>query len=339
MNRLQSFVGALLEHEGALVEAIEPEGLEVLSPPALRQALELPEWSRLGFGPQMPANAQRISLESDWMERLAGLLGERGRWARRVLRIDNPPPGHPERVLQHGLELLNATYSLQQVRATWTRYWVASFRYTAVSDEQRRGILRLGFNLANGAILDGMLDALLAKLPIASAPTELPPPGIELPAIWEQRRLVQILRRTLPARVRHELQPFLSSMRRRLDRDLDRLHGYHSDLRREALERLAKAAGTRDAGDKQARERLRLQAVADEYRAKVNDLKGKYAVKVELAWIQTLELVMPVQRFDLTIKRRKGERAFTLDWNPLARRPRAGAVRAQLHLGAAAGGV
>ena len=43
-------------------------------------------------------------------------------------------------------------------------------------------------------------------------------------------------------------------------------------------------------------------------------------MKVELEWIQTLEIVAPVQRFDLTIRRRKGERRFALDWNALARR-------------------
>jgi predicted RNA-binding Zn-ribbon protein involved in translation (DUF1610 family) len=41
---------------------------------------------------------------------------------------------------------------------------------------------------------------------------------------------------------------------------------------------------------------------------------------VTLEWVQTLELVMPVQRFAVLIKRRKGERLLTLDWNPLARR-------------------
>ena len=39
-------------------------------------------------------------------------------------------------------------------------------------------------------------------------------------------------------------------------------------------------------------------------------------MKVELVWVQTLELLMPVQRFSILIKRRKGERLMTLDWNP-----------------------
>jgi hypothetical protein len=36
--------------------------------------------------------------------------------------------------------------------------------------------------------------------------------------------------------------------------------------------------------------------------------------------VQTLELVMPVRRFAVRIRRRKAERVIHLDWNPLTRR-------------------
>ena len=55
-GRMQNFVAALLRHEGALVETIEPEGLEVLAPPPVRDALGIEEFSRLGFGGAMPAS-------------------------------------------------------------------------------------------------------------------------------------------------------------------------------------------------------------------------------------------------------------------------------------------
>jgi len=41
---------------------------------------------------------------------------------------------------------------------------------------------------------------------------------------------------------------------------------------------------------------------------------------VSVEWAQTLELVMPVQRFTVQVRRRKAEREICLDWNPLARR-------------------
>jgi hypothetical protein len=323
LNQLQQFVATLLEKTGAVVEVIEPEGLEVLAPPPLQQALQLPEWARLGFGAELPAQAQRVSLESDWMERLAGLLGEHGRWTRRVLNPDNPPPGSPERILQHSLELLNATYRLQGVQPAWTCYQILRFRYTAISDEKRDGILELGFNLANGATLDGMLPDLLAGSEALEALPE-PPAGTVFSLPWERPQFTAILERSLPPRVRHQLEPFFKGMYRRQERDLQRLYEYHHDLRRETLERLAALAARGELTEKQqaeqARERQRLEAITREYQAKVNDLRQKYAMKVELEWIQTLELVMPVQRLEVLIKRRKGERRFTLDWNPLTRK-------------------
>lgn len=322
MNRLQQFVAELLEQEGAAVEPIEPEGLEVLLPPALQQALDAPEMARLGFGPDLPPRARRIGLESDWMERLAGLLDDRGRRLERTLAPDNPPPGDPPRLLQHTLELVNATYRLQSVQPAWTRYAVLSFRYTAVSDEKRDGLIQLGFNLSTGATLDGMLEKCLAAA--GETGDAAVPAGIQLPEPWDQTKLESILRRTLPLRVRQRLEPFLRGMYRRQERDLERLHHYHDDLRREALERLSALPKTGALSDKQQadqqRERLRLEAIGREYQAKVADLRQKYAMNVTVEWVQTLELVVPVQRFEILLRRRKGERLFYLDWNPLAHR-------------------
>jgi len=105
---------------------------------------------------------------------------------------------------------------------------------------------------------------------------------------------------------------------------LQRLFAYCQDLRHEAATRLAALNARGELTEKQqgeqARERQRLEAIAREYQAKITDVRQKYAMKVELAWLQTLELVMPTQRFTVRIKRRKRERRFMLDWNPLARK-------------------
>jgi len=111
VNQLQQFFTKLLEASGAAVEVIDPEGLEVLAPLPVRQALGLPEWARLGFGAELPDHAQRITLESQMMESaVGGLLGERGRHARRILTPANPPLVGPERILEQNLDLRNATY-------------------------------------------------------------------------------------------------------------------------------------------------------------------------------------------------------------------------------------
>jgi hypothetical protein len=98
---------------------------------------------------------------------------------------------------------------------------------------------------------------------------------------------------------------------------LDRLHGYHNDLHREASRRAAQLG----AGDTAIqRETLRMAAIAQDYRAKLDDLAHKYALRITVDWVQTLELVMPVHRLTVQIRRRKAERVMALDWNTLARR-------------------
>src|SRR5271166_4407895 len=84
-GRLGDFTANLLRHQGALVETIEPDGLEVLATPEVQQALGVGELVRLGFGTSLPRAATRVGLEGDWLDRFARLLGPQGRWSRTVL--------------------------------------------------------------------------------------------------------------------------------------------------------------------------------------------------------------------------------------------------------------
>jgi hypothetical protein len=317
-NSFRDFAARLLEYDGALVELIEPEGLEVLAPAPLARKLQIPELARFGFAAELPSNAERVSLESDWLERFGHLLGERGQAARVTLPVELPQLANPERIVEHTLSLQNAVYRLISVTPAWTRYLVMLFRVTAFSDEKREGMVKLGFNLANGSTLDAIVDELLSSAIEMAGMKDAPPTNAQLPPDWAQAQLKSRGARALPERVEAHLAPFLNGMQRRLERDLARVHDYFDGLRAESLLRLRKQGAS--AETESARERLRLEAIAREYEAKVADLQQKYALRVEVAWNQTLEVVMPVQRIAILIRRRKGERQLMLDWNPLARK-------------------
>jgi hypothetical protein len=314
-GRLREFAVGVLAEAGALVERLEPEGLEALLPAPVQQALQTPDWLRLGFATELPPEAQRVSLESDWLTRLGGLLGERGRRATCVLPMVLPPLPHPERLLEHGLILHNAVYRLAGVRPAWTRYRLLVCRYIAISDEKREGIITFGMNLTSGSALDPFVDVLLAAVTDdTSTQAATVPSDVELPPDWTVARLHTCLTRALPARVGAHLHPFISGMQRRLDRDLAQVFEYYSGLRQESWQRLQRP------GADAAREQLRLEAAEREYHAKVADLRQKYALRVTVELSQTLELIMPVQRLTLLVRRRKGERQIAMDWNPLARK-------------------
>ncbi|WP_428485603.1 hypothetical protein [Rhodopila sp.] len=315
-GRMQEFAEALLRQQGALVEPIEPEGLEVLAPPEVQHALGVGELARLGFGTTLPPAAQRVGMESDWLDRFARLLGPQGRRSRRVLPLTGKAPGDPERVLEHELVLDNATFRLLEVTPAWTRYLVMDFRASAVSDDKRDFMLRVGINMATGALPDTVLTA-IGPLIDHEETTLIMPDNADPPAIWDRTRVLGVLARALPARLDAALGPFVKGLRRRLGRDQDRLHQYHNDLYCDALRR---AAVLPEGDPKRAREEQRAAAIEREYRAKLDDLARQYATRVTIEWVQTLELIMPVHRFAVQIRRRKADRTIHLDWNPLARR-------------------
>lgn len=320
-GRMQRFAAALLRHQGALVEAIRPEGLEVLSPPPVQRALQVGELSRFGFGTRLPPQAQRVGLEGDWLDRFNQLLGPQGRWTRRVLTAPSKAPGDPERLLEHELLLDNATFRLLDVVPAWTRYLVLDFRASAVSDEKRDFMLRLGVNLATGALPDAVLTALSPALdapePGEGAAEPMTPDDAELPAMWDRARVLGLLARALQPRLDAALGPFATGLRRRLGRDQGRLHGYYNDLYQQAMRR---AQAFPEDDPRRHREQQRTDVIGREYGAKIEDLARQYATRVTVEWVQTLELVMPVHRFAVQIRRRKVDRTIFLDWNPTARK-------------------
>src|SRR5260370_38911596 len=239
MGELREFVAEVLERRGPAVEAVEPDGLEVLAPEPLRKALGWCELARLGFGAQRPEQAIPVALEGDWLDRFGALLGDDGRWSERQLSGGPASCGDPQRILEQGLDLSNAVWRLNGVTATFTRCLVLASRYTALSDEKREGLVWLGFNVATGAVIDDIAARLRRLLP-HEADWQTPDPEVRAAPDggWDGATLESRVRPALDARVRSQLAPFLRSMLRRLERDRDRVHGYHDDLRRTPLERL-----------------------------------------------------------------------------------------------------
>jgi hypothetical protein len=324
MSELQDFVADLLERKGAVVEALDPYGLEVLAPAPLQKAMGWPELARLGFGPERAHGAVPIGLEGDWLDRFGALLEDEGRWSERAARpaVAVLAPSDPERLLDRALDLPNAVWRFQGMTATWTRCLMLAFRYTAVSDEKREGLIWLGFNLGTGAVVSDVLGRLrpaLAQMPDWQAPDQATRlaagPG------WSAAALEARVRPLLDQQLRDSMEPFLRAMRRRLERDRNRVHAYHDDLRSSSLKRLAaltRAEGDRAEADRR-RETLRVEAIEREYRAKLDDLRHNYALRVTVEWVQALDLYVPVQRFEVLIRRRKGERVLRLDWHPLVK--------------------
>jgi hypothetical protein len=119
MSELRDFVAELMESKGAVVEALDPDGLEVLAPAPLQKAMGWPELARLGFGNERTQGAIGIGLEGDWLERFGAQLGDKGRWSQREGRpaAAVPAPSDPERLL--GRAVLSPAWA--PFPAAWAR--------------------------------------------------------------------------------------------------------------------------------------------------------------------------------------------------------------------------
>src|SRR5262249_1889299 len=179
---------------------------------------------------------------------------------------------------------------------------------------KREGIVKIGLNLNQGSSIDSFVDELLSLAMKPEAMSAVAPATKDLPVEWTPARLKSYINRALPPRIHDHLHLFLQGMQRRMDRDLARVFDYYEGMQRESLLKLKKQKVD------SSRERLRIEAAAREYQAKVVDLKQKYDLSVTVELSQVVEIVSPVQRINLLIKRRKGERKLSLDWNPLVRK-------------------
>ena len=213
-------------------------------------------------------------------------------------------------------------WRLQGLSATSTRCRVLIFRYTAWSDEKHEGMLRLGLNLGTGAVVDEVMARLwplLAQERQWQAPEEsqrlAAGPGEDSKLL--ESRVSSLLKH----HVQHALEPFMRGMRHRLQRDRDRVHAYFDTMRSASLKRLS-ALSTTPGGKSEAdsqREMLRVATFEREYHSKLDDLRRNYALRVKVEWVQMLDLYLPVQRFEVVIRRRKAERPIQLDWHPSVR--------------------
>ncbi len=317
MSDLRDLLARTLAAQGALVEPIDPEGLEICAPPEVQEALSLPEWCRVGFGAVLPEQAVRISFESDWAQRLMDMLGRRGTYVTLELgpKETRAPEADLERDLARTLILENATYRLQEIVPSASVYFLLVYHLTSTSDDKREEIIHLCLNESNGAMANHWVGALLARLREDGAAPAAEPVQAELPLAFSGQRVRELAERMLPPLVRGRLAPFVAGMERRMARDLERLHAYYSDLRAEAATWLEDRKRRGD--DKEVLDggRARIEAIEREYHAKVADLHRKYAMTVEVRLMQALRVRLPVYRAHIALLRRKGVRKLHLDWS------------------------
>ena len=305
MAALSEFTAHLLAEYGAVVEPIG-EGLEVLLPAEVARVLEIPEHANLSFLGERREGFS-VSYDSDILKKMAGLMGDRGKFAAVALGPSSVKLEKLEDRLGDKLVFHNAVFHVEHKEEKPISYLLGYSKYSVRSDDRQEGIvgcvineLNLSVQIATSWLLD--LVANEAEEPSGQAERE----GSErvLKAFWQAQLKI----------VNEALSEFLISMERRMNRDIRRVHDYYQTLIDEHRQVLAKKLTARGENE---RAESKIEAIERELNGKIQDVVGKFSIDLQLEPISfiRIETISPI--FWLSVRRRKGARQFPLTYNPV----------------------
>jgi hypothetical protein len=312
---LLHFTCHLFEHCGAAVEADE-EGVEVLLPPELATRLGVGEHVRFRFAPQdrngagvLPADEQLITYGSPALEKVLSLVADRGTVAAVELKglyLKQAAPG-PE--IERLFQPLNARGRFVSASTAIVPYGVFNFRYTAVSDEKKEGLVSVALNFKSLAEVGGIAH----RWHEAEWQERAIPEGA-LAFTHPVEKTYQQACRLTQRHITITLSEFHHSRERRLGRDIQRLEEYYLGIAQEIRTRLRKKGL---GGEEAEREEAKATAAERELKLKIRDLEDKYAVRVQVTFVSLLYVELPVLTARVSYQRRQAFRELDFFWNPL----------------------
>lgn len=306
---LKEFVLHLLEAKGGVWEEADG-GCEVLLPPELAQRLGCEPFLQLSFDPVEESGRQRVLYGSELLDRLLDLAEEGGLCATYTLSTHPGKSERPARELSQKFSLLNAKGTLLETLPAYCSYLILNFKYVALSDERKEGLVKVTINESSLASLSELEEWLDPEARRSDPPFDgcarRPPEEV-------YRKGCQVAQ----ARIAEELREFEESMNRRLRRDVQRLEEYYLDLAREMEERIRKR---RLQGQEKADLTDKIRATDAELESKAEDLWKKYSIRVKVQGVSACRLFLPILQGRYELLRRKAHREERLFWNPWLKR-------------------
>jgi len=295
----------LLLSRGALVETQEGEALRALLPQDLAKALGSGEWLSLDFG------GAAADDPGEWLDRLGGLLPATGLATTRLRTAPPAPPVDSAAILTGGLAIQNGVCRPVEDSSAVARYLLLTFLYTIESDERSMGFVTVGLNSTAGSVVSQPERLFsLVRDDLEEDPT------FRFPA-EELARMYPAAARAAHVQLRGPADSFENSANRRLARDAERVESYYRGLLEQIRKRIARRAADPEAAEK---ERSRARATESDLRAKLEDLRLKYSLRVRIETWGLLGASLPVRALTVRLIRKKEERLRVLHWNPLLRR-------------------
>lgn len=314
---LPEVLADILTIEGALLERTTDGGLEFVAPPILSKILGIPEHGKLSFTyDAFDEIAISATYESEFFRSIDKLFSGRAKMATAIYSSQLP---HIEKISKWVFEkiaLSNATFRFQKVETRKIAYTLIFFKYVALSDEKREGIVSLLVNKQN-------LSTFALPVNLATFLDELKEPEEILARSEEVSKTLQAGFSAVSLMLREEFEPFIKSLERRLNRDIKRVFEYYEILKVEiqkAFEKKERGSSEDQNGEGKKILAGKLDAIEGEKRHKIQDLVSKYALNVRIEPVSIIEIKTESLVYWMEIKRRLSSRAFPLAYNPLLKK-------------------
>jgi len=307
-TQLIDTVAEVLELSGCAVEK-NGEYLEALVPGEIAKTLHTPELAKLYFNPEhAKQDGELVTFQSDFVDRLFVLMQGAGNYAR--LTLHNLYLKQSTRsAAEQRFAVLNGLGRALDAMERRLSYAQFNFKYTAVSDEKKEGLVSTIINEQTLAEASDMAAQLSwAELTETSHHAELPSHSFH--------DLYAAACRSVESSIGRELSEFTKSLNRRLQRDIGRLSEYYESLGAEIRRKIARRSLE---GKEREDEEARIRATELELERKIVDQREKYAMKINVEPVNFLRIFMPVMAVNFEVRFRKAVREILLIWNPLTK--------------------
>lgn len=304
-------LGAPAAVEDGVAAALAGE-FEAVLPPALAQRLGLPEHARFRDGGGGAGTIQ-LAYGAQATERIIGLATETPTVAAATLDEPLPRSSDPMGAALGHYSGLNAVLRPTDapVAESWGGYLIVDYRYRADADERREGLLRVAVSEGSGAAVPA-LTALDDE-------ARLGPSAGELDPIADPATLLRVVNRSARLAAHDAVQPLVAAVARRHARDRDRVRNYFDGLRGEMQAQLARLRRRPSADDELAAREQKITTLDRELQRKLDELEGRYRLRVTLEPFAALRLALRVRRVTLQLKRRQAVRSLVVQQSAATR--------------------
>lgn len=278
------FFYQFLESRGAELETTR-YGYNALLPEELSSTLDLPE---LVFIPthqlpdtenpdpdlmsETPDTVHAVHYGSSLLDKGVSTMCEKVPILSFRLHFDYLKSQGFEKLVRNRFVFPNSVGKLVDHAEVKVQYILITCWYTALSDEQKEGLVTMAFSLENGACVPDMENSLSTTQ--RAVQRDRPEENMD-----KIRKVLRCASGVFQERITLDTMEFRESMNRRFRRDMENLTEYYDGLKREMEKSLERPGLSREL-IKDRKEKIRL--IPDELARKKEDLQKKYSMKISI---------------------------------------------------------